>query len=201
MVKPDINHYDKMLDITMDLVHTLYRYGCKGGACTMSSIILHEILNFKGEIKTGFQYLQDDNSCIHTMGDIRTRTQGNCQFHVWYEWDGNVLDPGRTLDIICLSEFVPQEIVQQMSRMMKICSEDSLPPNNNVDELQVVQTEEIISYQKKMIDDHKRDRIKFWEKRCEPGEEFYHEIKIFKKVMNKLKNKYKKYTRTIPCRL
>jgi hypothetical protein len=201
MVKSDIDHYDKMQDIAVDMVQRIHAAGCKGGACTLLSIILHEILDFKGEIKTGFQFLQDDNGYIHTMGNIRTGAQGNCQFHVWYEWDGNVLDSGRCLDITGLPEYVPQEIVLQMSRMIKICPEGSLPPGISADELQVAQTEESISLQKKMIDDHKRDRIKFWRERCEPGAESYREYKIFNEVMKTLKKKYKTYRRTIPSNI
>lgn len=201
MVKPDIDHYDKMQDITVDMVQRIHAAGCKGGVCTLLSIILHEILDFKGEIKTGFQFLQDDNGYIHNIGNIRTGAHGNCQFHVWYEWDGNVIDPGRCLDTNGLSEYVPQEIVLQMSRMMKICPEGSLPPDIDADELQVVQTEESISIQKKMIDDHKCDRIKFWRERCEPGAEAYREYKIFNEVMKTLKKKYKNYRRTIPSNI
>lgn len=201
MVKHDIDHYDKMKDITVDMVQRIHATGRKGGCCALLSIILHEILDLKGEIKTGFQFIRDNNGCIHNIGNIRTGAQGNCQFHVWYEWDGNVLDPGRCLDITGLSEYVPHEIALQMSRMMKAYPEHSLPPDINADELQVAQTEESISLQKKMIDDHKRDRIKFWGERCKPGAEAYREYKIFNEVMKTLKKKYKNYRRTIPSNI
>jgi hypothetical protein len=197
MVKPDIDHYDKMLDITMDMVQRIYAAGCKGGACCILSIILDEILDFKGEIKTGLQFLLDDYGCIQPMGDIRSGTQGNCQFHVWYEWNGKVIDPGRGLDIIGLSEHLPQETLLQLFGMMEIYPEGSLPPGFDADELQVIQTEEKISDQKKMIDDHKRDRIKFWRERCEPGAKLYREIKIFNEVMKTLKKKYKNYRKSL----
>ena len=202
MVKPDTYemisyHYDKMLDITEDMVQRIYAAGCKGGACCILSIILDEILNFKGEIKTGIQFLLDDYGCIQPMGDIGTGLQGNCQFHVWYEWNGKVIDPGRGLDITGLSEHVPRETLLQLFGMMEICPEGSLPPGFDADELQVTQTEEVISDQKKMIDDYKRDRIKFWRERCEPGTEFYHEMKTFNEVMKTLKKKYKNYRKSL----
>ena len=82
---------------------------------------------------------------------------------------------------------------------MKTFPEDSLPPGIDADEfeLQICQTEEAISYLKKMIDDHKRDRIKFWRERCEPGTEFYHEMKTFNEVMKTLKKKYKNYRKSL----
>ena len=202
MVKPDTYemisyHYDKMLDIVVDMVQRIYAAGCKGGACCILSIILDEILNFKGEIKTGIQFLLDDYGCIQPMGDIGTGLQGNCQFHVWYEWNGKVLDPGKGLDFTNLSQYVPHEIAEQISGSMKTFPEDSLPPGIDADELQICQTEEAISDLKKMIDDHKRDRIKFWRERCEPGTEFYHEMKTFNEVMKTLKKKYKNYRKSL----
>ena len=201
MVKPDTYemisyHYDKMLDIVVDMVKRIHTAGCQGGACAPLSIILHEILDFKGEIKTGLQFLQDDDGYI-PMGDIETRLQGNCQFHVWYEWNGKVLDPGKGLDFTNLSQYVPHEIAEQISGSMKTFPEDSLPPGIDADELQICQTEEAISDLKKMIDDHKRDRIKFWRERCEPGTEFYHEMKTFNEVMKTLKKKYKNYLKSL----
>tara|TARA_B100001939_G_C16702778_1_gene513531 strand:+ start:77 stop:694 length:618 start_codon:yes stop_codon:yes gene_type:complete len=190
-------HYDKMLDITEDMVQRIYAAGCKGGACCILSIILDEILNFKGEIKTGLQFLLDDYGCIQPMGDIRSETQGNCQFHVWYEWNGKVIDPGRGLDITGLSEHLPRETLLQLFGMIEIYPEGSLPPGFDADELQVGQTEEEISYQKKMIDDYKRDRIKFWRERCKPGAKLYREIKIFNEVMKTLKKKYKNYRKSL----